>query len=329
MNRNTRSSQILTLAFAFQLVVGAHDTAAQQGKSGRPGGRDNHLSLNIGNVNWQGDNGSNYSSFDAVTYRHTVTFEVAQRGTDDSEFFVTFSKESNGDSPRQMKGPARTSLAYQIYDNARLAYVLKDLPGANINEVVYSTFEPTRNRKTLDFVVVIPAGQEAAPGHYHDQVRVTLFEGNLDQYQQRAERTINIFARVEETADLAILEIGEAFDSRAVSKSIDFDELEEGESQTCDLRVRSNTRYTVSLSSQNKGYLFNTAPEDKSRVEYFVTVAGQSISLKGKSDTDVGGGSNPTTAYGDSFPMKITIGELGTASFGTYEDELTITLTTK
>ncbi len=191
-----------------------------------------------------------------------------------------------------------------------------------------SRFSRNESRTSLEFVVTIPAGQAAEPGLYFDRIRVTLYEGDLTRYSERATRMVNIFVRVEESADIAILEIGEAFDERAVSKSIGFDELEEGETQSCDLRVRSNTRYSVSLSSKNRGHLPNNAPGDDSRVEYFITVDGQPVRLDRGGEPTVAQGSVATGPFGNSHPMHLTIGELGTASFGTYEDELTITLKT-
>ena len=309
---------LLAIAVLGTLLPSAH---AQRG------GRDQYWLL-IGNVNWQGENGSNYNPFDETTYRHNVSFDVVRRGNDATEFFVTFSKDSPGDSPRRMRGFGNRRLDYQIYSDTRLSYVLKDLPQATVNEVLSSRFDRNESRTSLDFVVTIPAGQTADPGFYFDRIRVTLYEGDLNDYRERATRLINIFVRVEESADIAILEIGEAFDERAVSKSIDFEELEEGESRTCDLRVRSNTRYSLSLSSKNRGHLFHTAPGDNSRVEYFVTVDNQSVRLDRGGEPTVARGTDATSSFGNSHPMRLTIGELGSASFGTYEDELTITLRT-
>lgn len=291
------------------------------------GNRRAQLDLQIGNVNWQGQQGNHYDVFDDITYRHTVRFRVLKLEGPATRYFVTFSKDSPGDEPRQMRGGFQP-LNYQIHDTPQLSNILKDLPLAREQEVIAGRFNAKESVQDHEFTVVLPARQVLYPGRYSDRIRVTLYEGTMKNYTEIESRTISVSAQVEQSADVALLDPGAPFDAGAITRSLDFGELESGERLACDLRVRGNTPFRVTMESRQGGVLRNTGPGVDSTVPYSLRVNGRDIALPQNQPALVAWRFWFTGPDGASYPVEVTIGSTDNAAAGNYEDELTITLIT-
>jgi hypothetical protein len=93
-----------------------------------------------------------------------------------------------------------------------------------------------------------------------------------------------------------------------------------GESLACDLLVEANCAFKVHFQSENAGTMVNTDPADPSVVPYTLRVDNVVTDLSSGDPVHVG--QSPTIR----FPVVVTIGNFGTATAGTYEDVITITV---
>lgn len=149
-----------------------------------------------------------------------------------------------------------------------------------------------------------------------------VFTGNTSQRS----RTLTISATVLEQIDLSLVNPGAVFNPTLTSRLIDFGILQSGKFSDFDLRVRSNTGYSISLSSQNQGNMAHIDPTDTSRIPYLFTASGANVDLSGPATTVI---NTPlaTSPLGVPYPMRVTVGNLGNASAGDYQDTITITIT--
>lgn len=284
------------------------------------------LSLEVNNVEWQGGPRRTYSVFETVSYAQSATLTVKNNGSP-QHFFVTFSSNS-GNAPLRKAASGGDELGYQIYDTAGGLNVLKDLPGATSTEVLQGVFGAGEIRKTLNFVVSIPAQQAKPPGQYVDKIRVTLYQGTLGSYTEEDSSTISISARVAELVEVAVLNQGESFRPEAVTKALDFGILTEGKSLGFDLRVRSNAGYQMTLESEGGWRLKHSSGTDPSKIPYNLSINGIVANTSGESAVVLARKHVITSAQGDSYPCVVTIGTVDGASAGIYRDNILLTVAT-
>ncbi|MBI5387104.1 MAG: spore coat protein U domain-containing protein [Verrucomicrobia bacterium] len=285
---------------------------------------DNNLFLQIAGVEWRGKTGAGYDVFDPMPYLQTVNFTVRHTGSAGS-YFITFSKNSAGNTPRLLTSGAST-LNYQLYDTASLNNVLKDLPAAAPNEVLSGSFGSGNDARQLSFVMAMPSLQIKPDGTYTDSVRVSVYDGTLAHYTLAQSVVIQITARVPQLTGLSIVPTGGGFDPLATTQLLDFGTLTEGKSLGLDLRVRSNAGYSVSLQSENQGALKNTAAGLTDTVPYTMQVGGAVVTFTSQAEVVLARRGVITGATGDAYPVQVTIGPTGDASAGNYRDIVTITV---
>ena len=283
------------------------------------------VQLQVPSVDWLGRNGAGYDVFDEVPFSQTVNFTVTKRGND-CPYFVTFSKNTPGNDARTMASGGDT-LKYQIYDTTSLRNVLKDLPSAAPNEVLTGDFSPSDKLDQLSFVIAIPPLQIRSPGRYTDSVRVSLYQGTRSEPTLVQSVVIQISARVAATTRLTLVPSGSAFDPQSVTRSFDFGVLAQDQKLGCDLRVRSNSRYTVSFHSDSAGVLKHALMAAPDTVPYTFSADGTVLLLRTGADPTLGASGANLSANGDVHPLAVTIGALGNAAAGNYRDVITITVT--
>lgn len=265
-----------------------------------------------------------YSTDVGLEISHTV--QVRHRGPAKS-FFVTISTGQSGSFADRTLVNGSDTLTYQLHSDSVQYSVVKDLSvPVTDSEVLagYAAEFTDTGWQTVDlsYVITIPAGQSLVAGTYSDSLTLTLYEGTLDNYTEANTATLSISGPVASTIDMAIVDTGAAFPGWNPQRTrlLDFGDLTVGESLACDLLVEANCAFKVHFQSENAGVMVNSDPADTSVVPYTLRVDGAVTDLSSGDPVQVG--QSPTIR----FPVEVTIGDFGTATAGTYEDVITITV---
>jgi spore coat protein U-like protein len=280
---------------------------------------------NIGTVRWAGSGGRNYDVFDPATNAQVVTFEIRHRG-DACAFIVAASYSPGAGGARRLAGPGGT-LDYQLYVDRSLTRVLKDLPGATPQEVIVGAAPAGNNDQALEFVMSIPPLQVVAAGTYEDELDFSVYEGVPGAATLRDQRRVRFEARVDPVVQFTFA-AGTVFDAAQRSARVDFGVMQAGTTRDLGLGARGNTYYRISLSSENRGVMRHVDPGDNSVVPYALSFDGRPIPLNQHSAAAVEDAA-PTDAVGRRHTFQFTVGDLGTASAGDYQDVITVTMTAR
>jgi spore coat protein U-like protein len=265
-----------------------------------------------------------YDVFGANTAPTTAPVSI-HNSTGSCSYFITVGTGQSGGPEREMRNGAGI-LRYQIYAAANQGNILRDIPGAAVNEVLGGTLGPGDQSHQRLFYLAVPAHQVVPPGTYRDTVAITLYEGDLSAYTEIRSRNVQIQAFVPERIDLSVVDTGMAMDPSRSSRVIDFGSLTQGKTSSFDLLVRSNAGYTITMMSENNGAMKILDPGDSSTIPYVFRLAGSAINLDSKRATVISSSATSTTAAGEPHNMQVTIGPVGDATAGDYQDNLTITI---
>ena len=288
-------------------------------------GNDCELKLEVDTAEWRGGTRGGYGVFEPGEYPQTVRFKVRLVAGAPCPFFVTFGSAIQGNSQRRA---ARGSdgLDYQVYASLSQRMVLKELPGAHANEVLRDAFGPGESVKELSYVIVVPPQQIKPSGRYTDVLRITVYQGTLDNYVQKDSKTVTFSVLVDEVAEMSITTAGSPFDPGAKSHAVDFGPLAKGKAKGFDVRVRSNVGYHVTLESENGGVMKNIDPQFKNTIPYLLQVGGKTVTLSSGRQTPISRYNRLTGPNGDRHEVQITVGDINNATAGTYRDHILVTV---
>ena len=220
------------------------------------------------------------------------------------------------------------SLNYQLYDDLVNYNVIKDLsaspgPGEVLHGSAdqYDGFLPQTIQ--LPYIISIPSGQQLQAGTYTDSLTIGLYTGTISDPVLETTATLTISGPVANSIDLALVEPGLAFPmfNPETDKTMNFGELSNGATGAVDLLIDANCAFTVALESENNGVMAHTNVLDPSTIPYELRFSGTATDLSSGDPVQV------ATSPGYRFPIEVTIGDLGTASSGTYQDVVTISVT--
>ena len=219
-------------------------------------------------------------------------------------------------SPRPVLGGA---LAYDIVSPAGTS-LLAGAPGQNAPALRLTAPLPAFGEGRLDFAITLARGQPAAPGTYRDSAALELYaldeSGRLGAAPlQRA--TLAIAYTVPRVLSVNIK-------GAELATTLGFGVLESGQQRSVAIQARSNLSYELGVSSDNRGSLAlrpAVAGEDW-RVPYEARLGGQPLDLTAGT---VLRALPPTRPDSDAtFPLTVTIGEVGRKRAGRYEDVITV-----
>ncbi|MEI6875545.1 MAG: spore coat protein U domain-containing protein [Spirochaetota bacterium] len=257
-------------------------------------------------------------------------------GNASGAFFVTVSPGLYGNfSQRALSGGGGQRMAYQVYDSATSRKVLKDLSVGPGREAVLSGVFPVQsNRKTetLSFVVVVPAGQMPYSGIYQDVLVLNLYQGTPDNHGPSVgTASVTVTLAMPAVMDMSLARTGGAFLEGIPSLNLDFGALSIGEIRSADLIVRSNTPYSLSVSSQFGSTLMNVDSASTGMVPLQFKVKGVVFSLAQGALTPLVSVATPPPAdsAGERFDLLFTVGDFDLAPAGNYRNVLSFTLTAK
>jgi hypothetical protein len=175
---------------------------------------------------------------------------------------------------------------------------------------------------TIALQLAIPRGQPAAPGLFRDSLEAELY-------------ALDAAGRVTGAAlDRATLSI--AYSAPAVlsvnikggdlAATLNFGALVKGQQRSIEIQARSNQPYRLDIASDHGGALVLTPaiPGESWSVPYTAAFAGQRFDLTRPARL---ANLPPTLPQADaSFPLTVTIGEVGQKRAGRYEDVITIAI---
>jgi spore coat protein U-like protein len=283
---------------------------------------DCELTLTLNDQVWEGGGGNLYNPYDSVEYEQIVNFD----DEGDCDYFITFSKGDNGSGVNKRRLETNSKeLKYQLYRDSGKTHVLKDDPSKKNNVLSSSHSDSDLSPKTLSFYWQMKKEQVKEPGTYTDTVELEVYEGKAgkDNDMIAGPFSLNLRTEVPAALFLSIVDTGSQFNDSDISQQLDFNELEEGENLSFDLRVKGNTGYNVSMTSENNSKMILSGAMGSS-VPYSVKVKGSTKDLSGGGSVVVANVNKKTKKDGDKFSVEITVGSLSDADPGVYLDTIDV-----
>ena len=249
-------------------------------------------------------------------------FEVVHRG-EPCRFFVTFSAGAgpagrSGGGQRALRGPAG-GLGYEIYRSSRRADILAALPAARDHNLLSGAFARGQAKRRLDYHLFVAPGQLVSPGGYQDAVKVAVYQGDLTAYRLADTRTVKIRTQVAAVVEVSLIDGGGRRDLAGARSVLDFGRLETGETKYFRIDVKTNSGYDITLESEHRGALRLADTTAPSRVPYTLSIDGLAL--------DLGlAVSLPFSTARPSHRFAVTIGRIGNALSGRYQDNILVTV---
>ena len=256
------------------------------------------------------------------------------QGTKCNNFFFAFTKGWAGSYSRRAQNLINGDLLYyNLYKNSNGTGVLKE-PGdiTSANEVLFGSIA---RYETKDFnyyfnLAPISSGLPPRAGTYIDIVQVQTYAGtynDIDGYE--GYKNLNIYINVAKFISLSLVDSGASHDETKTSKTLDFGELEELETQNFDVRVVSNSGYILKISSANNGLLNKVASSGVNAqiaYDFYANSTLRNLSSSATSPVVIANATGRTPAGGAQVPIKVVIKSLLNKDPGTYQDYLTLSV---
>jgi spore coat protein U-like protein len=283
---------------------------------------DCRLTLNVDDINFTWDGNSQ-----VVT--GNISLRRGRRNNQCRYFRVGFSQGLAGNYNRRMfKGS--DYLEYNIFRNSTTNTQLKTIADySSFDENIFIFFFQN-NQSTINttFEARLPVPNDGrtflAKGSYLDNITATatgVFSSTLSETD-----TFSITVNIPPEIDISLVNPGGSFDKNATSYVMDFGNLDQGESQAVDLKVRSNAGYTVEITSTNGGSMKHLSQAQF--VNYQLEVNGGNQSFPGPGAPLVlGTASGVTPENGVNFNLNFEIGDPTNKAAGQYQDTITVTAT--
>jgi spore coat protein U-like protein len=175
---------------------------------------------------------------------------------------------------------------------------------------------------TVPLQIRIQPGQIVRHGPYNDQLELDLFTGPGTPADQNVQLPSQV--RVPARAQINVAGADSPFGTGPAVRTINFGDLAEGAERRVFIQLRSNTRATITATSERRGFLVNEELGPDARVPYTVTIDGALMNL-------AAGPAQlrrrpPLTLDGVNYEMVGRIGAVGERFAGTYRDTITLTV---
>jgi hypothetical protein len=154
-------------------------------------------------------------------------------------------------------------------------------------------------------------------GDYRDSVTFTLYRATGSQPGRVMDtQNVQVRARVRSAASATVIIDGVRQALSGARGTLDFGSLSNGATRGFSLEVTGNSSYSVTLESENGGAF---AGPQGSTVPYTLAVDGRSVS--NARTVNLSFGANQT-----QHQVTVTVGEVGRALAGNYQDNLILTV---
>lgn len=274
-------------------------------------------------------------SFSQVTAQVLETEQVLQnginlyRGKDPFGVCASYRLYFGKGSAQTYQRRARSgifSISYNLHNNINKIGILKEQPDALSNQEYVEMYGPDRftNYQAPYFISIPDIFVQNYPpkGVYTDNVTVVVWVIKNQNYAFDGTANLAVTINVPTRLDIAIVDQGAPFDVSATNRVFDFGNIAQDQERSGDLVVRSNTPYSLRMTSQNGGLL----KQGNSTIGYNLSVNTNSVNLSGSTPIQFATGSGTSGVSGDRYNLRVKITEsTGSKVAGLYEDVITIT----
>lgn len=192
------------------------------------------------------------------------------------------------------------------------------------SDVLYGTF--TANGTQYQSYDVVPEiGHWVQAGTYTGSLKFELDQGTPGTDNLMGSKTVSVSVLVPPIADLSIVAAGTTFDVGSTSQIINFGDLTPGVQGTLNVLIRSNKPWSLTLSAPSGGHM--TKASSDTQIPYSFYFNNNLINLTSGAATLVSTTGWTSTGQND-YPVKIIIGDFDFAEPGTYQDNISLTLST-
>lgn len=265
-----------------------------------------------------------------------ITFKVKKSKNAPCDYFVTFSKGGASDYNRRMLSGSNT-LRYQIYKEAALTNILKELPEVTSDdEIITGSFGVGSDQtQTRTYFVQIPLNLATTPtlkpsGTYVNTFIMRVYRDNPANSLLENSKNVLIKTTIQKNVQLSLVNSGGAFNPSDTTQAVAFGTLTTGASRAFDMRVLTNAGYRVTFSSQNNGALKHALANVTTAVPYTLTINGLPKNLSSSKTVPivVASGSGQTSVDGVGHAVEVIIGSVTDKMAGAYSDIITVTAAT-
>jgi len=239
---------------------------------------------------------------------------------------LTFDSDSRASANRRLLTSSSGTLGYFIEDAG--GHILRSDSSPANNALLRVTIPVSggSGQGSAAFRLRVEHDDRAAPGLYRSGVTVRLFDLSGKAPVQLGTSRFEVTATVRSGMLISLGNV--ASGSGNATALMDLGALYSGLQQTATFTIRSNSAYTLKVMSQNSGRLklrenisgYGTAAE----IPYTLSLAGQTVPLGTGYSAVLSG--TATTAQGQSYPLLISIPQVGDKLSGLYEDVLSLTI---
>jgi hypothetical protein len=241
-------------------------------------------------------------------------------------FGIVFTEISFAPAP----ATASQKLSYGLYYPDTAPTYRLSLGGnpSSASEMIVGYFPPPSETKKpyvdAGFAVIVSPSTMPAAGTYTATIRADLYHSGYPVTGAPVDSlSFSVVVTVPSIADLSIVPKGSAFSASSTSATLSFGVMSAGESRDVDLLVRSNVRYSVSLSSASGGALREATSGET--IPYTMTANGVPLALSAGSVGYAALNADPTFGVPKVYALAATIGSFSRLPMeGTYTDLITV-----
>lgn len=241
-------------------------------------------------------------------------------------FGIVFTEISFSPAP----GSSSQKLSYGLYVPDTAPTYRLSLGGnpASASEMIVGYFPPPSETKKpyvdAAFAVIVSPETMPAPGTYTATIRADLYHSGYPVTGAPVDSlSFPVVVTVPSIADLSIVPKGSAFSVSSTNATLSFGVMTAGSSRDVDLLVRSNVRYSVSLSSSSGGALREATSGET--IPYTLTSNGVPLVLAAGSAGYAALNADPTFGVPKVYALAVAIGAFSRLPIeGTYTDLITV-----
>jgi len=244
----------------------------------------------------------------------------------------------NAENPLNVYGSARSP-------QGEIKYSISRDPSPHTQSVLNSSadwgnkkqfIEGTIGKTSINFplyfhVLTEGMNQEVIPhGFYQDTFLVQVYDGKRSETPKTPflVRKVSVKIFVPSAIRISLVSAGSPFQPHDTNELLDFDMLQKGKFKEMDLWVKSNTGYSVYLSSENDGSLkmSKNLRSEKINYDFFVDSIRKPLTGSAHHWVLVAKRSQGTPPGGRSHRFRFQIGDVVNKLAGEYSDFITVTV---
>ncbi len=262
-----------------------------------------------------------YDIFDPEPLTGVGRVTIRQSAAGPCRAILTLSSEGSSNQ-RRLEGFGG-DLVYIIRSGADNGEIVENSDSV-LSSTAFRPFIPEGTEEvTVEYTVELPSLQTVHSGDYDGTLAFTLFGDETEIISDR--QTVAFAVDVIEQLDVSVSAEDPVFSLSRTFETVDFGALEQDETETVFVSVRSTGAYKVSFTSDNQGQLVHERGADRGAVDYFVEIDGAQIGKLTES-IDISGGNGPTTGAGEALRVEFRIGDVSRKRAGAYADNVRVTV---